>query len=186
MNQSDIDLLNLPNEILLVILKKLDNIDVLYSLFGINNKQLDILVEDGVFTNILNFSILLAGDYPNLTSLELFNFGQEIVCRYLTDNSAFRYIFFKYQITELILHNNDKYPTRTLLKTYITNVYAHIMILFQNLKHFRIVASSINEYPPLSLFILPSTTYFSSSLSVLCINVLGFDDCLWLLDGRLK
>ncbi|CAF3385840.1 unnamed protein product, partial [Rotaria sp. Silwood2] len=122
MNQSDIDLLDLPNEILLIILKKLDNIDVLYSLFGINNKQLDILVEHGLFTNILNFvrtpsindikldrfctsilprihhsvkklivettsmkRILLAGDYPNLTSLELFNFGQEVVCHYFTD-----------------------------------------------------------------------------------------------------
>lgn len=122
MNQSDIQIFDLPNEILLYIMKKLDNMDVLYSLFGINNKRLDILVEDGVFTNILNFTrtssitdvkldrfctsilprihrsikkmilettsmdhILLVADYPNLTSLELFNFGQEIVCRYFTD-----------------------------------------------------------------------------------------------------
>jgi len=121
MNQSDIHIFDLPNEILLNIMKKLDNMDVLYSLFGINNKRLDILVEDRVFTNILNFTrtssitdvkldrfctsilprihrsikkmilettsmnrILLVGDYPNLTSLELFNFGQEIVCRYFT------------------------------------------------------------------------------------------------------
>jgi hypothetical protein len=121
MNQSDIHLLDLPNEILIIILKKLDNIDVLYSLFGINNERLDALVEDGIFTNILNFvrtlsitdlmldrfcayilprkhhcikklilettymkRILLAGDYPNLTSLELFNFGQKIVASYFT------------------------------------------------------------------------------------------------------
>src|SRR5690349_6876912 len=113
MNRSDIHLLDLPNEILLIILHKLDNIDVLYSLFGINNKRLDILIKDDIFTNILNFvrtssitpmkldrfctyilpqihhsikklileptsmeRILLVGDYPNLTSLELFNFGQ--------------------------------------------------------------------------------------------------------------
>ena len=56
MNQSDIHILDLPNEILLIIMKKLDNIDVLYSLFGINNKRLDILVEDDVFTSILNFT----------------------------------------------------------------------------------------------------------------------------------
>jgi hypothetical protein len=114
-------LLDLPNEILLIILKKLDNIDVLYSLFRINDKRLDTLVEDDVFTNILDFvrtssithvkfdrfctyilpqihfcikklilertsmeCILLAGDYPNLTSLELFNFGEEMVRRYFT------------------------------------------------------------------------------------------------------
>ncbi|CAF0796065.1 unnamed protein product, partial [Rotaria sordida] len=120
MNQSDIHLLDLPNEILIIILKKLDNIDVLYSLFGINNERLDILVQDDVFINILNFvktsfidskldrfctvilpqkhycvkklilettsleRILLAGNYPNLTSLELFNFRQETVSRYFT------------------------------------------------------------------------------------------------------
>src|SRR5271170_7689337 len=112
MNHSDKNLLDLPNEILLIILKKLNNIDVLYSLFGINNERLDILIQEDVFTSTLNFvtassitdfkldrfciSILpqihhsikklilettamervLAGDYPNLTSLELINVGQ--------------------------------------------------------------------------------------------------------------
>ncbi len=118
MNQSNIHLLDLPNEIVLIILKKLDNMDLLYSLFGINNERLDILIQDRVFTNILNFvtssmtdvkldrfcsyilprshhcikklildatsmkRILLAGDYPNLTYLELLNFEQEINFRY--------------------------------------------------------------------------------------------------------
>jgi hypothetical protein len=41
--------------ILIIILKKLDNIDVLYSLFGIKTKRIDTLLEDSVFTNILNF-----------------------------------------------------------------------------------------------------------------------------------
>ncbi|CAF1384979.1 unnamed protein product [Rotaria sordida] len=54
MNQFDTDLLDLPNEILLIILKKLDNIDVLYSLFGINNHQIEILLQDDIFTNTLN------------------------------------------------------------------------------------------------------------------------------------
>ncbi|CAF3801159.1 unnamed protein product [Rotaria sordida] len=125
MNQSDIHLLDLPNEILIIILKKLDNIDVLYSLFGINNERLDILVQDDVFINILNFvktsfidskldrfctvilpqkhhcvkklilettsleRILLAGNYPNLTSLELFNFRQETVSRYFTNKGSY-------------------------------------------------------------------------------------------------
>jgi len=101
------------------------------------------------------------------------------------DNSAFRHIF-KYQIEDLILHNNDDYSTETSLKIYTANVYAHIIVLFQNLKHLTIVASSINEYPPLLFDALPSTTYFSSTLTVLCINVVGFDDCVSLLDGRLK
>jgi hypothetical protein len=120
MNQSDIHILDLPNEILIIILKKLGNVDVLYSLFGINNQRIDTLINNDLFTNVLNFvitsiidhkldrfcifilpqrhhcikklildstsmeRILLAGNYPNLTSLELFNFGQEIVFRYFT------------------------------------------------------------------------------------------------------
>ncbi|CAF1456133.1 unnamed protein product [Rotaria sp. Silwood1] len=50
--------------------------------------------------------ILLAGDYPNLTYLELFNFKEEIVCHF-TDKSPFQHIF-QHQITDLILHNNDQ------------------------------------------------------------------------------
>ncbi|CAF3499883.1 unnamed protein product [Rotaria socialis] len=55
MNPSDAHLLDLPNEILLIILRKLNNIDVLYSLLDINNGRLDIIAQENTFTNILNF-----------------------------------------------------------------------------------------------------------------------------------
>jgi len=42
------------------------------------------------------------------------------------------------------------------------------------------------SYPGLSLYDLPSTTFFSPILTHLHINVNTFDDCLYLLDGRLK
>ncbi|CAF3663450.1 unnamed protein product [Rotaria sordida] len=129
--------------------------------------------------------ILLAGDYPNLTYLELFNFKQKIVC-YFTDKSAFQHIF-QHQITDLILHNNDENRVGTSLKIYNRNIYAHIIDVFQNLQHLTIIrSSSVDEYPPFSLSCLPSTTYFTSTLTTLCINVLSFDDCVSLLDGRLK
>jgi hypothetical protein len=72
------------------------------------------------------------------------------------------------------------------LKEYTTNVYAPLLILFQNLKHLSIIESSITNYPPLSICHLPSTTFSSSILTKLCIDVCSFDDCLYLLDGRLK
>ena len=127
MNQSNINLLDLPTEILLVILKKLDNMDVLYSLLGVDNQRLDTILRENNFTNNLNFmlttlssdtfsiadpvinqfcisilprihyniksltldsifleKILLAGDYPNLTQLKLFNINEKIVSRYFT------------------------------------------------------------------------------------------------------
>jgi hypothetical protein len=55
MNCADTCLLDLPNEILLKILKKLNNMDVLYSLIGIGVKRLDNLVQNEIFTNTLNF-----------------------------------------------------------------------------------------------------------------------------------
>ena len=127
MSQSDVHLFRLPNEILMIILKKLDNMDVLYSLMGTCNERFDILLQSNVFTNTLNLTeksstddddissldrpiidrfsidilpkihqnmkemilssismrdILLAGNYPNLTHLKLFNFEQKIALDY--------------------------------------------------------------------------------------------------------
>jgi hypothetical protein len=53
MNCIDIRLSDLPAEILLKIFKKLNNMDVLYSLIGVEG--LDLLAKDDIFTNTLNF-----------------------------------------------------------------------------------------------------------------------------------
>jgi hypothetical protein len=62
MNQSNIDLLSLPTEILLIILKKLDNTDVLYSLFGVDNQRLDTILQENTFTKTLNFVLTTSTD----------------------------------------------------------------------------------------------------------------------------
>ena len=61
-----------------------------------------------------------------------------------------------------------------------------IFNFFENLKHLSIVRLSIDECPPLSFRGLPSTTFHSSTLTKLCASVQCFEDCLFLLDGRLK
>ncbi|CAF1240033.1 unnamed protein product [Rotaria sordida] len=48
------------------------------------------------------------------------------------------------------------------------------------------MSSSINDYPPLSLYISQPLTFSSSTLTKLCIIVNDFDDCLALLDGPFK
>jgi hypothetical protein len=55
MSRSNVNLLDLPNEILLIILRKLNNVDVLYSLLDINYGRLDMLVQEKTFSNTLNF-----------------------------------------------------------------------------------------------------------------------------------
>jgi hypothetical protein len=59
MNEHHAHLCDLPNEILLLILKKLDNVHVLYSLLGINNKRLHTLARQESFSNILDFLPIL-------------------------------------------------------------------------------------------------------------------------------
>jgi hypothetical protein len=54
MEYSRIELNGLPDEILLIIFKKLDNTDVLYSFHGVN-KQLNKIIRDPIFTSSLNF-----------------------------------------------------------------------------------------------------------------------------------
>jgi len=67
MSRSNIHLLDLPNEVLFIILRKLNNIDVLYSLLDINNGRLDIVAQDKIFTNILNFV-----DIDNISLIDRF------------------------------------------------------------------------------------------------------------------
>jgi hypothetical protein len=55
MTQTNVHLLDLSDEILLIILKKLNNIDVLYSLLNIDNERLSILAQEKIFSNTLKF-----------------------------------------------------------------------------------------------------------------------------------
>ncbi|CAF2986919.1 unnamed protein product [Rotaria socialis] len=54
MNQSSVQLLDLPDEVLLNILKKLDNVDVLYALLGIDNERLNSLAREETFSKTLS------------------------------------------------------------------------------------------------------------------------------------
>ncbi|CAM4841158.1 unnamed protein product [Rotaria magnacalcarata] len=203
MNEHNVHLLALPNEILFLILKKLDNIDVLYSLLGINNQRLDIIAQQQIFNRfcvdilprvhqnvislIVEFGslecILRVGNYPNLTELQLFNFNKAVISRCFMDDSLFGHI--GQQITHLILISNEN-DSSIISEAYTEHVYAIVFTVFENLKHLSIVPSSINNYPPLSLYDLPPMTFSSATLTKLCVNVYIFDDCLALLDGRLK
>ncbi|UJR12394.1 hypothetical protein I4U23_016571 [Adineta vaga] len=51
-----IDLLDLPDEILLNIFKKLGNADVLYSFLGVNNKRLENIIQYESFSSVLNIA----------------------------------------------------------------------------------------------------------------------------------
>ncbi|CAF4895161.1 unnamed protein product [Rotaria sp. Silwood1] len=80
MNQYKINLLDLPNEILLIILKKLDNMDVLYSLFDLNNERLDKIIQENTFTNNLNFVLItLTDDVLSISDSRIDRFCKNIL-----------------------------------------------------------------------------------------------------------
>ena len=70
---------DLPDEILLIILKKLKKINVLYSLIGVN-KRIDRIVHDSIFTSSLTlFDYLSYGRIYPLPNLILERFCSEII-----------------------------------------------------------------------------------------------------------
>lgn len=80
MNQSDVHLLDLPNEMLITILKKLENVDVLYSFFNINHDRLYTLAMTDVFTNTLKFVMPSATDgYQSISNPILDRFCMKIL-----------------------------------------------------------------------------------------------------------
>jgi hypothetical protein len=99
------------------------------------------------------------------------------------DDSVFQHIC--KQVTDLNLIGNEN-KIGILCENYTMNVYAIILNFFKKLKHLAIAPLSINNHLPLSLENSSSSTFSSSTLTKLCINVCNFDDCLALLDGRLK
>jgi hypothetical protein len=121
MNQCNINLLDLPTEILLIILKKLDNTDVLYSLFDVNNLRLDNIIQENTFTNTLNFVLTtLTDDILSISDPILDRFCISILPRI---NYNVKSLILNSLSMERILLASD-YPNLSELK--IFNFYAKI------------------------------------------------------------
>jgi hypothetical protein len=92
---------------------------------------------------------------------------------------------FKEQILHLVVTIMDKSESVSLSDV-VMNVYMRIFNLFTSATHLDFVTKGDFRYPPFSLYDLPSTACFSSTIVHLCIKVLTFEDCLCLLDGRIN
>ncbi|CAM4851443.1 unnamed protein product [Rotaria magnacalcarata] len=117
MNQFNVHLLNLPNEILLIILKQLNNIDVLYSLLGINSEKVNILAQENVFINTLNFVSILTDDNYSISNSILDRFCLEILPRV---HHNVKSLILESSYMERILFVAD-YPHLTKLKLFDFN-----------------------------------------------------------------
>ncbi|CAF3336829.1 unnamed protein product [Rotaria socialis] len=228
LNNNDFNILDLPDEILLAILNKLNTTDVFHSLVDVN-QQFDRLTLDylhvrnidmtdtmtinslydqtsSIDTKILSkicekvlprihhqvykltieqYSmqhIILAANYPQLYSLSLTNFQEEILYQSLTDDLILRDLLTK-QITHLNI--DIKKPTQHCSIT-VSKSFELILCLCKKL----IVLNFCDMFPTRTyetpMFYLLSTTHMSSTLIKLKINVASLVDCLCLLDGRLE
>src|SRR5438105_15878513 len=72
MNYSIVNILDLCDEMLITILNKLNNIDVLYSLLGVNQK-FDRLVRDIPFTQSLDFTTISTNEDDHLKITSMLN-----------------------------------------------------------------------------------------------------------------
>ncbi|CAF3049186.1 unnamed protein product [Rotaria sp. Silwood2] len=163
MNQSNVGLLDLPNEILLIILKKLDNMDVLYSLLDVDNQQLDIIAQENIFSNTLNFVLTtFSNDISSISYTIVDRFCTNILPRIhhnvkslILDSISIERILFVAEypnLTELKLFNfnnkiasryfTDKGPFRDNFRRQITD----LTLVFKRCLNETLAHYSINMY----------------------------------------
>ncbi|CAF1329991.1 unnamed protein product [Rotaria sordida] len=70
MNGSCVQLNDLPDELLMFIFKQMNNVEVLYSLFGVN-ERLNSILQDPIFTNRLNFLKWSSKKFLNIFSPDI-------------------------------------------------------------------------------------------------------------------
>ncbi|CAF1432737.1 unnamed protein product [Rotaria sordida] len=196
MEYLSVHLNDLSDKILIYILKKLSNIDVLYSLFGVN-KRLNKIVCNSIFTNhltllksSLNYCVLSLSDrildrfcvqilpeiHNKIKWLDLEPFSMERIL--LAVNYPNLYGFGLYNIQEekaIYLFNDESLFTR-MFKNQVSSLVISINANGS-------LSSREDVYAQLS-FGISSPNVFSSTLLELHVCLSHFTDCLYLLDGR--
>ncbi|CAF4820389.1 unnamed protein product [Rotaria sp. Silwood1] len=169
MINSCIGLNDLPDEILMIIFKKLNNLDILYSFHGVN-KRLNKIIQDPIFTSHLTF-----------VEWSSYNFIDLLSCNTILNRFCLQILpEIHNQIKWLDLESSSMkhvlrvahYPNLDSLALYNTDEES-IRCLFTD----ETLSSGIfkNQITKLLITINKNDDYFEMLLSV---------DCLYLLDGR--
>jgi hypothetical protein len=117
MNSLIIRLLDLPNEILLIILKKLDSINVLYSFIDIGVERLELLAQNKIFTNTINLTSTDSGHICSVNNSILDRFCIDILPQI---QCSIRYLIVEATAMERLALTDD-YPNLTKLKIFQFN-----------------------------------------------------------------
>jgi hypothetical protein len=92
---------------------------------------------------------------------------------------------YKNQIWTLVITTFD-IGRKVLTEDTITNICSHVFIVFTNLRYLNIASPQHHMHFPRLSFENRLSTFFSSTLMELHINLANSNDCLYLLDGRFK
>ncbi|CAF1531776.1 unnamed protein product, partial [Rotaria sp. Silwood1] len=222
-NKNNLNILDLPDEILLVILNKMNTINILYSLADVNERFNRLIFHSIHIRNLdttsmvinsyydRNFSldknfllrlcekilprihhqlneliveqnsmehILFTVDYPQLYSLSLVNFQEEILFQYLTGDSILHHLLTQ-QITDLNIDVSYELESKSSL--ILSSIFVLILSKCQRLINLNFCQLFSDRKIPIFIYEFPSTSCISSTLTKLKINVEKFDDCLYLI-----
>lgn len=128
MKHSTTNLMDLPDEIIVIILKKLDNVQVLYSFMNIN-ARFNRILRDSVFTNQIN--LIITNDLSLIQPERLFHrFFLEILPK--IDDQIIRFGVESASLERILLAGN--YPNLHHLDIFLTEeVELHLTSKISNL-----------------------------------------------------
>ncbi|CAF1043060.1 unnamed protein product [Adineta ricciae] len=123
----------------------------------------------------------LTVNYPQLNSLSLVNFEEEILYQCFTDDLVLR------DLTERVTNLNVdiKKPIEKFSKT-VPKIFASIISLCKGLTDLNFCYMFPTGQCELFIYAIPRKSNISSSLTTLKINVKTFIDCVYILDGRFE
>ncbi|CAF4548574.1 unnamed protein product, partial [Rotaria socialis] len=135
MNRSYVQLKDLPDELLIFIFKQMNNVEILYSLFGVD-ERFDSILQDPIFTNHLNFLKWSSKKFLNIFSPDIIfdRFCLQILPAVHVNLSSGR---FNNQISKLLVTIGNGRN----LKDYSTMecIINHIFTVFKKLTHLTFV-----------------------------------------------
>ncbi|CAF1526051.1 unnamed protein product [Rotaria sordida] len=121
--------------------------------------------------------ILFTVNYPQLYSLSLVNFQEEILFQYLTGDSVLHDL-----LTQQIRYLNIdvSYEPKSKASKTRSTIFLLILSMCQRLIYLNYCQLFPDRMSPICIYKYPSTSCISSSLTKLKVNVEKFDDCLYL------
>ncbi|CAF3298751.1 unnamed protein product [Rotaria sp. Silwood2] len=205
MEYSSIEFNNLSDEIFMIIFKKLNNLDVLYSLQGAN-QRINKIIKDPIFTNRLTFVKWLSDSFIDLICCDVI---VDRLCLQILpeihhkikwldlESSSMTHVLYAAHYPNLhslglyyiheeslrCLFTDETFSPGTFKKQITT-----LLITIDNNKETREIVHYTNHRIKKRLRLFfddpPPPTFRSSTLLKLSVRLQGIDDCLHLLDGR--